>query len=246
MALFQTEAIVVKTACIGEADLLVTLFARDYGKVKVVARGARVLKSRFSGFFELLSVLRIIYLGNERQELYRMASCDTVEVCDLYRSLERMMTVCCMAEMLDFCCGLGEADPSVYRLALEGIELLKEGNHGANLGLSFALKGLVFSGYMPHVKDCVVCGDGLEGDKLGFSPSRGGAVCGRCPGGAGEQLPMSMGSLKFLCAALALDLKRSSRIRLDQHLRREVRDIVFNHAAFNLGREMKSLRFLEL
>ncbi len=246
MALYDTESIVVNTIDLGEADLLVTLFTREYGKIKAVARGARILKSRYSGFFQPLLVLNTLYFGNERQELYRMASIDPVKVYDISSSMDKMFTAFCMMEVLEHCCGPGEINLPMYRLALEGIELLDSGDQGPNLALCFAMRGLSVAGYMPHLKDCIACGGDLSGDKLRFSPSRGGVLCNRCLSGAGEHFPISMGCLKFLVATLGLDLKRSSRIKLNQNLKEETGNIIFNHIAYNLGREMKSLRFLEL
>ncbi len=246
MALYETEAIVINAARMGEADLLVTMFTRDFGKIKAVARGARILKSRYCGLFGLLSAHRVIYLGNERQGLYRMTQCDPIAVHDLGDSLERMMTACCMAEALELCCGPGEADAPLYNLSLEAIVLLHGGGQGHNLGLSFVVKAFSLSGYQPHLKDCIVCGKALKGDRLRFSPARGGVVCGRCGVGAGVQAPLSMGCLNYLRAALGLDLRRSSRIKLNSGLRKEARNIIYNHVAYNVGKELKTLRFLEM
>lgn len=246
MALFDTEAIVIGSANIGEADLLVTLFTRDHGKIKAVARGARILKSRFSGLFLPLSVLRVIYFGNEKRELYRLNSCDPVKTCDFSSGFEKLTTGCCIAEILELCCGPGEVSIPMYHLALEGIQLLNEGNQGHNLAVSFAMKAFALSGYMPHLEDCIACGGGLQGAKLRYNPARGGALCSRCVAVAGKHYPMSMGSLKFLRACLGLDLRKSSRIKLGARLQKEARDIVFNHLAYYAEREMRCPRFLEL
>jgi DNA repair protein RecO (recombination protein O) len=246
MPLFETEAVVTGASRLGEADLLVSFFTRDYGKIKAVARGARILTSRFSGFIQPLSVLEIIYFGSEKQELYRLNSCDPVQIHDFARQFEKAVISCCIAEVLEHCCGPGEMALPMYDLALQGIKLLDEGERSPGLALSFAMKAFTLSGYMPHLEDCVACGRSLENRRMNYSAARGGILCVDCSAKEGGNSPVSMGCLKFLRATQGLDLKRSSRIKLSTGLRKEAREMIFNHLAYYLGREARALRFLEL
>ncbi len=49
MALYTDEGVVLRTAKLGEADRIITLFTRMHGKVRAVAKGVRRTKSRFGG-----------------------------------------------------------------------------------------------------------------------------------------------------------------------------------------------------
>lgn len=49
MALYRDEGVVLRTAKLGEADRIITLFTRAHGKVRAVAKGVRRTKSRFGG-----------------------------------------------------------------------------------------------------------------------------------------------------------------------------------------------------
>jgi recombinational DNA repair protein (RecF pathway) len=79
MALRETEAIVLRTYPLREADLLVTLFTRAEGKVRGVARSAKKSKRRFGGALEPLTYVRAFYDVRERQELARLDSCEVLE-----------------------------------------------------------------------------------------------------------------------------------------------------------------------
>ena len=79
MALKQSEAIVLRTYPLREADLLVTLFTRAEGKVKGVARSAKKSRRRFGGALEPLTYVRVFYEDRERQELARLDSCEILE-----------------------------------------------------------------------------------------------------------------------------------------------------------------------
>ena len=75
----QSEAIVLRTYPLREADLLVTLFTRAEGKVKGIARAAKKSKRRFGGALEPLTWVRAYYDDREGQELARLDSCDILE-----------------------------------------------------------------------------------------------------------------------------------------------------------------------
>src|SRR6201991_392988 len=79
MSLKQSEAIVLRTYPLREADLLVTLFTRADGKIKGVARSAKKSKRRFGGALEPLTLVRAYYDEREGQELSRLDSCDILE-----------------------------------------------------------------------------------------------------------------------------------------------------------------------
>ena len=79
MALTESEAIVLRTYPLREADLLVTLFTRAEGKVRGVARSAKKSKRRFGGALEPLTYVRAFYDVRERQELARLDACEVLE-----------------------------------------------------------------------------------------------------------------------------------------------------------------------
>src|SRR5439155_1403923 len=92
MALKESEAIVLRTYPMREADLLVTLFTRLEGKVRGVARSAKKSKRRFGGALEPLTYVRVYYDDRERQELVRLDSCDVLrrQAAGVVRNLRRI------------------------------------------------------------------------------------------------------------------------------------------------------------
>src|ERR1700750_796813 len=68
------EAIVLRVWPFHEADLLVSLFTREQGKVKGVARHAMKSRRRFGGALEPRTHVRASYAEKPRQELVRLDS----------------------------------------------------------------------------------------------------------------------------------------------------------------------------
>ena len=79
MALKESEAIVLRTYPLREADLLVTFFTRNEGKVRGVARSAKKSRKRFGGALEPLTFVRAFYEDRERQELARLDALEVLE-----------------------------------------------------------------------------------------------------------------------------------------------------------------------
>src|SRR3954449_1604844 len=79
MATKQSEAIVLRTYPMHEADLLVIFFTRAEGKVKGVAKSAMRSKKRFGGALEPLTQVRVYYQDQEKRELSRIDSCDVLQ-----------------------------------------------------------------------------------------------------------------------------------------------------------------------
>jgi len=102
MPLKESEAIVLRTYPLREADLLVTLFTRAEGKVRGVARAAKKSKKRFGGALEPLTYVRAYWDDRERQELARLDSCEVLES-PLARQVtySRAVALGHMAEVLD-------------------------------------------------------------------------------------------------------------------------------------------------
>ena len=180
-----TEAVVLRSFRLGEADRVLHLYTADRGRVGAVAKGVRKTKSRFGGRLEPFSHVELV-LHQGRGEL------DTVTGASLVHSHDRT-----------------RSDPYRLQVGLIGLEAMlrlfteQERNERAFLALtrfldaldgvpprpgvrpsldpvvlSFQLKLLWLSGYMPHLDDCVECG--AHDDLVAYRPAAGGAVCRAC------------------------------------------------------------------
>lgn len=79
MPLRETEAIVLRTYRLGEAEKIVSLFTRQLGRLRAVARGAQRTKSRYGGALEPLSYVRVEIFERENRDLLRLNSVELLE-----------------------------------------------------------------------------------------------------------------------------------------------------------------------
>src|SRR5207248_9789311 len=108
-----------------EADLLVTLFTRQEGKIRGVARSAKKSKRRFGGALEPLTYVRVFYEDRERQELTRLDSCEVIESPLASEvSYPRAVALGHIAELLDELLPDREANDADFRLTVSVLSSL--------------------------------------------------------------------------------------------------------------------------
>src|SRR5215469_2136920 len=177
MALKQSEAIVLRTYPLREADLLVTLFTRAEGKVKGVARSAKRSRRRFGGALEPLTCVRVHYDDRERQELARLDSCDMLES-PLTSAMDypRVVALEHIAEMLDELLPDREANDAIYRLAASVLRQLRDGSIWMPLTY-FQLWLVRLVGFLPELGVCGNCGQALNGSRAFYHALADGLMC---------------------------------------------------------------------
>jgi DNA repair protein RecO (recombination protein O) len=179
MSLKQSEAIVLRTYPLREADLLVTLFTRAEGKVKGVARAAKKSRRRFGGALEPLTCVRAYYEDRERQELARLDSCDILES-PLSTEVDypRVVALEHVAEALDELLPDREANDAIYRLAVSVLRQLRTGSIWMPLTY-FQLWLVRLVGFLPELGVCGNCGQPLNGSKAFYHALADGLMCAR-------------------------------------------------------------------
>ena len=177
MSLKQSEAIVLRTYPLREADLLVTLFTRAEGKVKGVARAAKKSKRRFGGALEPLTWVRAYYEDREGQELARLDSCDILES-PLSATVDypRVLALEHVAEALDELLPDREANDAIFRLAVSVLHQLRSGSIWAPLTY-FQLWLVRLIGFLPELSECGACGRALNGSRGFYHALADGVMC---------------------------------------------------------------------
>ena len=181
----RTEAVVLRSIRLGEADRVLHLYTETHGRVGAVAKGARKTMSRFGARLEPLSHVELV-LHRGRGELETVTSAQLVRSHheareDYYRFSVGMIGAEAMLRLFSE----EEANERAFTALTRFLDLLDGTPHAADrptldpLGLAFQLKLLWLAGYLPHVTACAECGAEQE-QLVGYSTRAGGAVCAGC------------------------------------------------------------------
>lgn len=195
MSLEQSEAIVLRSYPLREADLLVTLFTRRVGKLRGVAKAAKRSRRRFGGALEPLTRVQLYYEQRERQELVRIDSCEVLES-PLAMELDypRLVALEHVAEVLDELLPDHEANDDVFRLAASVLEALGSGPIWTPVTY-FELWMVRLTGFLPELGECMGCGRSLEGARAWFHPMAEGLMCERDRRLASTEMPKAARAL---------------------------------------------------
>ena len=180
-----SEALVLRTYPLKEADLVVSFLTRDQGKLRGVAKRARRPKSPFGSGLERLSHVRMAYFQRENRELVNLDSCE------LIRSQFGLMSDFSAAVALDYLAEVSEqllpsAEPSekFFRLLIAVLDALRSPG-GVWRGVTyFSLWAVRLSGWLPELHVCLGCGSVLDDpespERAFFSRGRSGLICNHC------------------------------------------------------------------
>jgi DNA repair protein RecO (recombination protein O) len=177
MPLKESEAIILRTYPLREADLLVTLFTRAEGKVKSVAKSAKRSQKRFGGALEPATCVRAFWRDRPGSELANLDSCDVL-LSPLAAAVDyaRCVALAHVAEMLDELIPDREANDTVFRLAWAVLQNLESGAIWMPITY-FDLWMIRLLGFLPPLDECIECGAPLAGQPAFFHALRDGLVC---------------------------------------------------------------------
>ncbi|HEV2420989.1 MAG TPA: DNA repair protein RecO [Candidatus Acidoferrales bacterium] len=180
MPLRESEAIVLQSYPLGEADRLVSFLSRTMGRVRGVAAGARRTKSRFGAALERMSHVRIWFFERETRELVRISQCELIEsFVSAFRDYSAGVTLALMAEITEAVLPDREpADPS-FRLLLLSAQTIKQRRESALPLAYFALWTVRLGGWLGSLNRCGRCGSELAAAAYA-NPATSEISCARC------------------------------------------------------------------
>ena len=145
----------LRTFPLKEADLIVSFFTRDHGKLRGVANRARKPKGGFGSSLERLSQVQIHYTSRENRELVRIDHCDLQHSqFELSRVYSTGVALDVMAEISEHLLPLAEVNEKYFRLMGRVLEFMRlRGESGVWQAVTyFEVWAVRLSGFLPEVQ----------------------------------------------------------------------------------------------
>ena len=247
MALYRSNAFVLRTHKLGESDQIVVLFTEDYGKVRAVARRSRSTRRQTASYYEPLTLIHAILFGRPSQALHRINSVDIVTS---FRALREDFAIMhgglYMTELIDATTREREPAPELFALLCAGLEQLTQTVQLEALLRLFELQLLMLVGYTPQLFYCARCTRDIGPDETEFSPYFGGLVCQRCRGDGRQTRSLQPETLAYLRQVITSGDDDAPLWPQAPRVRQEIEQVLHAHLIARLGRELKSYAFLHL
>jgi DNA repair protein RecO (recombination protein O) len=243
----QAEALVLRTWPVHEADQIVSLFTRDQGKLKGIAKSSARSRKRFGGALEPMTHVLASYVEKPRQELVRLDSCEIL-ASPLSEPVDyaRATALAFFAEVLEETLPDHDPQDSVFRLTLAVLDHTRADQIWLPVTY-FGLWIIRLMGWMPDLTRCTTCGKPFAGEPAYFNLESDGLLCGdhRHPASrvlSAASLGIAARIFRAPIAALAsepwprtrcTDLRRFAMQALERYLERRLHSV---HAIEQLGR----------
>jgi len=251
MAAEKALALVVRGTDWSETSRITTLFTREFGKVRALAKGGRRLQSNFEIAFDLLTVCQIVFIRKAQGGLDLLTEARMEERFPALRNdLNALYAGYYVAELLADGTQDYDPHPPLFDAAIGMLRGLGEpGRLASDSVTSFELVWLKELGYSPRLDTCAACGSDVlppGSERATFSPSAGGVLCPVCGPTAPDRRPLSVGgldALRGLTATAGSDTPVSPA--LPPPLRVELRGLLGQVVSFVLGRRPRMLGYVE-
>jgi DNA repair protein RecO (recombination protein O) len=243
----KTEAVVLRSFRLGEADRVLHLYTSAHGRIGAVAKGIRKTKSRFGARLEPLShVEALLHQGSG--ELQTITGVELIHSHhaareDSYRLGIGMVGAEAMLRLFTE----QEANERAFTALTRFLDLLDEAPSRTPgppsldpLALAFQLKLLWVSGYLPHLSGCAECG-ATDAPLLGYSPRAGGGVCSVCAPAASPLIPLSPAGITGIEALLRSPLAEAGAAGLNDRAARDALKVITSSYEFHGGFRLRTL-----
>jgi DNA repair protein RecO (recombination protein O) len=248
MSAEKATALVLRTTDWSESSRIATLWTREFGKVRALAKGGRRLKSNFENALDLLTLCRIVFLRKSSDSLDLLTEAQVIQRFPRLRTdLAVLYAAYYVAELLAEGTRDYDPHPLLFDEALDTLQTLgnldKPGAPATGPRVArFEMVLLREMGYSPVLEHCAGCGGWVVETELAFSAAANGVLCRRCRSGQRDSRPLSPATWRTLQDLAAPG--DAWRRPWSAHVRAEVRQLLGQYVTYLLGRRPRLLSYL--
>ncbi len=215
---YRTQGFVLKKEDRGEADRIFTVYTKDFGKLELLAKAERKIKSKLRAGLELFYLSEIEFIQGKAQKTLT----DTILI-NNFKNLridsEKLATAYQVSEVLDKLVKGQEADEKIWHLLGETFERL---NNCSMLHVSssmiyyyFLWNFLSILGYQSELYRCCLCQKKLAPENISFSPKEGGLICQQCKEKTETKESINPNTVKIIRILLKKDWTTLERLKVE-------------------------------
>ena len=243
----KAEAIVLKTLNHGDTSKIITLYSREAGRLKLIAKGVRSPKSKAMGLFQPTRHIQVIYYAKATSDLQLFKSGELIDgFFGLEEDFDRLTLAQVMVELQDRSVEDDESHPRLFQLLVDSLSRLSNQEISPAEAYWFFHPHLLRElGFRPHVGHCSVCREALvEGGSLGNGTSQ--LECVKCHQPGQGSVFVSGVVLQAIQGLLDINWSEREKTTLNARERRSLWDFLWQFTFHHIEsvRGMKSLKVL--
>ena len=229
MALFETEALVLRTYNLAEADKIVVCLSRAAGLIRGVAKGCRKLRNRFGASLEPFTLINLTYYEKEHQELVSFRQSEILKSRFNLSSNTSVLTgFSYMGDLLIDFSPPHQANDNLYRMALACFEAVSETPDDLESVLRyFEVWLLKLEGFLPELRSCANCQKSFGGEEAVYLGNDLAVRCFQCSNGRGTAISKRVHGLLRATEKLAPAKYAAEAREVSEDAKREMAELTF-------------------
>lgn len=227
---YNIKALVLNRKPFSENGSNVTVYSENFGKLELIARGTKKIKSKLAGHLEPISFVEIMVARGKRHNYIGSAASNDCYA-GIKNNFDKIKAAGEAVKIFNRIIKSGEKDPEIFYLLKDYFDFLDTEADKPDYDLPvklFILKLLVKSGHGPELYKCVMCGNKIQPLGNRFDPKNGGFACSKCSykSEIAGNPPVSESAIKMLRLSGDKNFKELSRIGLSENVKKEILSVI--------------------
>jgi DNA repair protein RecO (recombination protein O) len=243
---YKTTAITLKTFDLGEADRIISLFSKEHGIIKAVAKGVKKINSKYGGSLDLLNVNELVIRhGRNLETIIHCDSCKSFPM--LRQDYDKLIYALFLGELILLFSNEGEPVQEVFDLLIYTLDIMQYSENPLWYAIWFEMHLLTILGYQANLESCDICQeiiperDVSSRSKLGFSLITGSIICENCLRLTANYKLITDEIRNILIKLKTFDLEKISGASPDEATLRKTQDILKEYFSNLSERKIKTL-----
>lgn len=217
---YRTQGVIIKKEDRGEANRIFTIYTKEFGKLELLARAERKIKSKLRGGLELFYLSEIEFIqGKTHKTLTDAILINNFK--KLRKDLERLAIAYKISEVLDKLVKGQESDKEIWQLLDEVFNKLNNwpltiGNWKLEIIYYYFLWNLLsILGYQLELYNCSLCQKKISPKDIFFSPKEGGLICNQCKKSTKYEKPINPDTVKIIRVLFKKDWSILNKLKIE-------------------------------
>jgi DNA repair protein RecO (recombination protein O) len=248
--LVSTDAVVLRSMKYGETSRIVTLYSKKFGKIKVIAKGARSAKSKFGASLEPMTHSSIVFYKKEQRELHLLSKSEISKpLLKFGDDGDKLAAGLALVELVNQVMHDEEENLPMFSLLVEALGAVVHASENLlSIFFAFELRLLEIFGYGLNLRGCTRCGRDLVDDEQPRGSyillASGSAMCSECHGAlqAGG-VKASKEIVRSLVQLQSMPIEAAGEVKLNASMKDEILGLLQTYLQYHIAgvRTLKSL-----
>ena len=249
MQTYFIEGIILKHKNFREVDRLITIYTKQYGKLELLSKGSRKIKSKLAGSLEPFFYVKMQIAKGKKIDV--ITSSEVIKNNkNLASNLEKIALASFIFEVLDNATKVYQKDEKTFQLLIETMGIIDQAREIEKIKSKiiwfFVWRTLDLAGFKPEFDKCLKCKKDFDTEKYFFDYKNGGIICLNCQNKVKNKIAVTSKLINIMKLIYKEDFTHLEDLHIENKISQHFSKITFLFLKYHLEKELKSEKFLKI